>query len=72
MFLVIEIQTSPADVVSTLVYSYADENQAMSKYHEVLQYAAVSTTLKKHACAVITEEGFHIRHECYTHEVNPE
>ena len=70
MFLVIEIQTNPQDQVATIVNSYEDENQAWSKYHDVLHFAAVSTTLKKHACAIITEEGFHIKDECFTHEIS--
>ena len=68
MFLVIEIQTTTEDQVSSLVYPYATENEALSKYHNVLSYAAVNNNLKKHACAIFTEEGFYLKHECYIHE----
>ena len=66
MYIVFEIQTNADGSVGTLVNSYADQNQAESKYHQVLTSAAVSA-LPVHSCALLSEEGFEIRHECYKH-----
>lgn len=66
MFIVIELQTNSEGQVSSLVYPYEDENEAMSKYHAVLSVAATSA-LPKHACCIITDEGFYLKHECFKH-----
>ena len=70
-FIVFEIQTNTDGSVGTLVSSFADQNQAESAYHQVLTSAAVSA-LPKHACVLMTEEGFNIKTECYTHAIQPE
>ena len=67
-YLVIEIQTTAEGQVSQLVDVYDDLNQAESKYHLVLSYAAVSN-LPVHACTMITNEGFRIKDEHYKHDV---
>ena len=71
MFIVLEIQTNTDGTVGTLINAYADQNQAESKYHLVLSSAAVSA-LPVHSCALLTNEGFPLRHECYKHEPAPE
>ena len=71
MYIVFEIQTNANGTVGTLVNTYEDRNQAESKYHQVLEYAAVSA-LPKHACTLMSEEGFELKSECYKHEVNAE
>ena len=68
MFIVVELQTNSDGTLGTLVSSFTDKNQADSKYHQVLQYAAVSQ-LPKHACIMFSEEGFFLKNECYQHEV---
>jgi len=71
MYIVMEIQTNADGSVGTLVSTYAEQNQAESKYHQVLTYAAISN-LPVHSCALLSEEGFELRHECYKHEPAPE
>lgn len=68
VYVVIELQTNPNGVVGTLITTFTDRNAAESKYHDVLRSAAVSA-LPKHAAVMMTEEGFTLKNECYTHEV---
>lgn len=63
MYIVIELQKQNGQV-SNIVTSFATLEQAESKYHEILKYAAV-TTLEKHAAAILNEDGYSIRHESY-------
>ena len=65
MFIVMEIQTS--DTATTLVNVYEDRNDAESKYHQILQYAAKSK-LRYHAAVMLTSEGYFIKSEHYEHE----
>ena len=67
MFIVFEIQTNADGSIGTLVTTYTDRNQAESAYHQVLAAAAVST-LPKHSCSILNEEGEEICHVCYTHQ----
>lgn len=71
MYIVTEIQTNNDGSVGIINSSYTDRNQAESKYHEVLKYAAV-TTLPKHACMMYSEEGFYLKSECYRNNSTPE
>lgn len=70
MFIVIEIQTNADSTVGVLVNSYENQNQAESAYHGVLEAAAISS-LPKHACVMLTEEGFRVKNECYNHTAQP-
>ena len=69
MFIVLEIQTNANGTVGTLINSYEDQSQAASAYHTVLASAAVSS-IPVHSCAMLTEEGFCVKRECYKHETN--
>lgn len=64
MFIVIEIQTS--EQVTTIVNSYESRDEAESKYHQILMYAAQSG-VPKHGAVMMTEEGTLIKRECYEH-----
>lgn len=66
MYIVFEIQTNNDGSLGTLTYTFDDLNQAESKYHQVLTSAAVSA-LPKHACVMMSEEGFYLKNECYKH-----
>lgn len=66
-YVVIEIQSSAEGGMATPAYSYTDLNSAEAKYHTILASAAKSA-LPKHACILISDEGFPMRHECYVHE----
>lgn len=70
MYIVIELQTSNG-ITSMLTYQFDDRDQAESKYHNVLSYAAVST-VEFHAVSIIDRLGAVIRNECYNHAVQPE
>ena len=71
MYYIIEIQKYQDGTFGHLVH-YADtRNRAESKYHEVLAAAAISE-LPQHSAALISDQGFPILNQCYTHEViNP-
>ena len=66
-YIILETQTSQDGTVGTLVYSFTDENQAESKYHEVLQYAAISKAAK-HAAFFLTDDGIYVKSERYYHD----
>ena len=65
MYIVIEIQKN-GDQVATLVNSYATKNEADSKFFAVLSAAALST-IERHACSLLTDEGRCLRSEYYDH-----
>lgn len=65
MFTVIEMQNG---VVGGNVWTYDNINDAESKYHSVLAYAAKST-VSVHSAALLNENGFCMKHESYRHEV---
>lgn len=65
-FLVTEIQTWNTGAVQNPTWAYENEQSALAKYYSVLSAAAVST-LPVHACAMLTNEGFLLKHECFKH-----
>ena len=68
MYIVMEIQSS--NTVATIVNSYADRNQAESKYHQILTAAALSE-VPKHSAVLLADNGVSIKHESYFH-IEPE
>ena len=66
VFVVIEIQSND-ETASVLTTSYSDRNQAESKYHAVLQAAAVSE-VKTHSAVLMTDSGRTLKNETYSHE----
>ena len=67
MFIVLEIQQQQDGTVSILPAQTAEtKDEAMSKYHGILQYAAVST-LRRHTCIVMDSSGMYYAKECYEH-----
>ena len=66
MFIVIEIQKNTDGSVGNLVWSFADRDEAFSKYHAVLSAAAISS-LPVHSCAVLFENGEQIAQQSYKH-----
>ena len=67
MYIVIELQTTGDSVAIVTPVTYSDPKEAESKYHAVLSAAAVSS-VEKHACVILTEEGFLVDSKCYVHE----
>lgn len=75
-FIVIEIQTDVTGVTATQTFSFTganeieNRNEAESKYHDILHYAAKST-VHYHSCVMLTGKGEFIKGEVYEHkEVN--
>lgn len=65
-YIVLEIQTNADGTVGTIVTQWPTINQAESKYHTVLAYAAASD-LPMHSAMIITPDGMTLRGEHYTH-----
>lgn len=65
-YIVIEIQKSLDGAISTLVWSYDNQNEADSKYYTVLSAAAISS-VPKHSATLLHEDGYVIRYETYDH-----
>lgn len=67
MYIIFEIQTNTDGSIGTLVNTAETRNQAESIYHQVLASAALSS-LPRHACVLMTNEGFQLMSQCYHHE----
>ncbi len=66
MFYVIETQQNADGTASILTFQQQTQNEALSKWHEVLHYAAISTVYI-HSCCVLNEELKVIARESYRH-----
>lgn len=67
MFIVLELQTTNGvTTVVTPIQTAETKNEAMSKYHGILEIAAVST-IPCHTAMVFDAEGIVIARETYTH-----
>lgn len=64
MYFVVELQTKQDGTVANLVTAHENKNEALSKYHGVLQYAALSE-LPVHAAVVLDEEGRQVAREAF-------
>ena len=67
MYIILETQTYNDGTVGTLINSFSERNAAESKYHQVLAAAAISQ-LPRHCAFMLTDEGYTIKSEFYTHE----
>ena len=65
MFFVIETQTNDG-VGSTIVTTFADRNEAESKFHDILKSAAISS-VQKHGAVILSEDCLAIMSKCYEH-----
>lgn len=65
-FLVIEMQTSVEGQVSSAVYTFDTREEAESKWHMVLSYAAVGG-LPMHAASLLRSDGALLDRKCYVH-----
>ena len=66
MYIVLEIQKSSETQVATLVNSFENMNDALSKYHLILSAAAISS-VPLHSAALISERGKMLKYEYYDH-----
>lgn len=67
MYYVIELQTN--ETGAALVSTYTDRNEALSKFHSILAFAATSEVLY-HSCVVLDEMGRTITKESFMHPEN--
>ena len=65
-YIVLELQTNDGVTSNVPPAPYTDRLAAESKFHQVLQYAAVSS-VESHAVSLLTEDGRVVRNECYKH-----
>ncbi len=65
-YLVVEIQTNSDGTVGNVVFAYDTENEAWSKYFDVLHYAAVSS-LPMHSALLVCNDGNLIAQQCFRH-----
>lgn len=66
MYSIIELQTTAGQTAHNY-FTAQTKDQAMSKYHEILMYAAVSN-VEYHTCMVVDKDGSYLARECYYHE----
>lgn len=71
MYIIMEVQIFANGGISTPCYAYSDKNRAEQKYHTILASAAVST-LPRHTCFMLMDDGRVIRSESYEHPIEPE
>ena len=69
-FLVIELQETADGAVTYIVTVHEEREEAESKFHAVLQFAAISH-LRRHSAVIITPDGFTQKKECYEY-IEPE
>ena len=70
-YIVYEMQTSDDGSTSILNYQFDNRNEAESKYHYILSYAAV-TQLPVYSAVVMTNRGEIIMSACYGYTPTPE
>ena len=71
IFYVLELQTYGDGTGSVIPQSYPELRQAESKYYLILSSAAVSNVFR-HGAVLMTEEGFTLKQEVFTHPMEPE
>ena len=66
MFYVLELQT---DVTGACIpWAFSSQREAESKYYAILSAAALSN-VRRHGAVLMTEEGFVLKQEVFTHTV---
>lgn len=72
MYCVIELQLWADGSLHPLTYIKSSENEAWSKYHEILKYAAISEN-PVHSAIILTESGQVLPRsgQCYVHASEP-
>ena len=67
MYIVIELQKTE-NALSHLETTFENRDEAESKFHEVLKYAAISS-IPIHSAVMLDDSGFLIRTESYPHQL---
>ena len=71
VYYVMELQTYGDGTGSAIPQSYDNLPAAESKYYLILSAAAVSSVYR-HGAVLMTEEGFTMKQEVFTHALQPE
>lgn len=71
MYYIIETQENQDGTAAILTYQETTKNAALSKWHAVLQFAAISSVYN-HSCAVLNSELKTVVRESYQHIPEPE
>ena len=71
MYYILEIQTNADETSGILTYSETDKNRALSKYHELLMYAAISNVYI-HTVMIVTSEGRVVSVDSFKHTTKPQ
>ena len=67
MYTIIELQTNNGVTVCNPPQHQDTKDKAMSVYHGILQYAAISD-VEYHTVIVVDEHGRYLARECYEHK----
>ena len=70
MYIVLEIQKNAEGQAGVIPVVYDTLREAEGRFHQILAVAAQSQ-LPVHAAAVLTEDGRHLRSECYQRAAAP-
>lgn len=68
MYIVIELQKTADGKLTHLETIHATKEEAESKYHTILSFAAVSE-LPVHSATILNENGCPVMYKSYTHKV---
>ena len=72
MFVILEIQEATEGATPAMLTSTAEtKDAALSKWHDILRFAAVSS-LYRHTAIVMQTDGKYLARESYIHEPEPE
>ena len=71
MYYILEVQKQADGSSARLIKTADTREEAESKFHEILQYAAVSKVYA-HSAAIISDEANLVKRECYYHYDVPE
>ena len=66
VYIVMEVQ-SDNTTAATIINSYADRNEAESKFHQILGAAAISN-VPTHSAVLLTDTGKTLKSEKYEHK----
>ena len=70
-FFIIRFTNRQDGTAGDLIHSFEDEAEALKDYFRECGKAVDSTHLTD-SVSMLSKEGFEIRHECFTHEAQPE
>ena len=71
IFYVLELQTYGDGTGSAIPSTYPTLREAESKFYQILSFAALSTVYR-HGAVLMTEEGFTMKQEVFTHQMETE